>query len=52
MISKIVVPTDFSAPAEQALNYAIELAKKTKASITLLHINQVAMVDASMPAET
>lgn len=52
MISKIIVPTDFSAPAEQALNYAIELAKKTKASITLLHINQVAMVDASMPAET
>jgi nucleotide-binding universal stress UspA family protein len=52
MISKIVVPTDFSAPAEQALNYAIELAKKTNASITLLHINQVAMVDASMPAET
>jgi nucleotide-binding universal stress UspA family protein len=52
MISKIIVPTDFSAPAEQALNYAIELAKKTNASITLLHINQVAMVDASMPAET
>lgn len=52
MISKIIVPTDFSPPAEQALKYAIELAKKTKAAIILLHINQVAMVDASMPAET
>lgn len=52
MISKILVPTDFSQAAENALNYAIGFAQKTQASIHLLHINQVALVDASMPAES
>jgi len=52
MISKIVVPTDFSEPANKALAYAIELATKANASIHILHVNQVAMVDATMPAET
>lgn len=52
MISKIIVPTDFSEPANKALVYAIELASKAEASIHILHVNQVAMVDATMPAET
>lgn len=52
MISKIIVPTDFSEPASKALAYAIGLAQKTKASLHILHVNQVAMVDATMPAET
>jgi nucleotide-binding universal stress UspA family protein len=52
MISKIVIPTDFSQPAKQALLHAIALAHKLKASISVLHINQVAMVDSTMPAET
>jgi nucleotide-binding universal stress UspA family protein len=52
MISKIVIPTDFSAPALQALNYAIFLAKKLQAEIHIIHVNQIAMVDATMPAET
>ncbi|MCA0428579.1 MAG: universal stress protein [Bacteroidetes bacterium] len=52
MISKILVPTDFSQAAENAMDYAIGFAQKTKASIHLLHINQVALVDASMPAES
>lgn len=52
MISKILVPTDFSAAAGNSLDYAIGFAKKTQAEIVVLHINQVALVDASMPAET
>lgn len=52
MISKIVVPTDFSDPARQALDYALAFAKKFDVEVQVLHINQVAMVDATMPAET
>lgn len=52
MINRIVVPTDFSAPAHQALEYALALAKQLKANLSVIHINQVALVDATMPAET
>jgi nucleotide-binding universal stress UspA family protein len=34
----ILVPTDFSACADEALNYAIALASKLQARLTLLHI--------------
>jgi len=34
----ILVPTDFSENAANALNYAIELAKREKASLLLLHV--------------
>ncbi|MDH3601191.1 MAG: universal stress protein [Candidatus Tectomicrobia bacterium] len=34
----ILVPTDFSDYANQALDYAIELAKVHQASLTLLHV--------------
>jgi nucleotide-binding universal stress UspA family protein len=52
MISNIVIPTDFSDAANQAMQYALLLAKKLNASVHILHVNQVAMVDATMPAET
>jgi len=37
-IKHILVPTDFSEYADQALNYAIQLAQQLQAHITLLHI--------------
>ncbi|MBK7860328.1 MAG: universal stress protein [Archangiaceae bacterium] len=40
-ISRILLPVDFSPPAETALEYAMVLANSLGASITLLHIMQV-----------
>jgi nucleotide-binding universal stress UspA family protein len=40
-MSTIVVPTDFSAPADNALLYAGALARTIGASIVLLHVYQV-----------
>ena len=37
-INRILVPTDFSDHAELALRYAIDLAKRTSASLHLLHV--------------
>jgi nucleotide-binding universal stress UspA family protein len=34
----ILVPVDFSGYAEQALEYAIGLARKLQARLTLLHV--------------
>lgn len=34
----ILVPLDFSSPAEQALDYAMELVEKFQARLTLLHV--------------
>ncbi len=36
-IKKILVPTDFSPPARDALRYAVELAKSWSAELTILH---------------
>ncbi len=36
-MKKILVPTDFSKNAEKALNYAVQLAKKTDGEIFLMH---------------
>jgi nucleotide-binding universal stress UspA family protein len=52
MINKILVPTDFSKVANNALQYAIELAKKFNAEICLLHVKYIPMLDPQMPAET
>jgi nucleotide-binding universal stress UspA family protein len=38
MISKIIVPVDGSKAAQKAAKYAIELAKQTGASVTLLSV--------------
>ncbi len=37
-VASLLVPTDFSENANQALSYAKELARATKASLHLLHI--------------
>ena len=39
-----LVPIDFSAYAEQALDYAIALAQKLQARVTLLHVIQPPLV--------
>jgi universal stress protein family protein len=36
---RIVVPTDFSPRSENAVNYAVELAQRLGAHLTLLHVN-------------
>lgn len=45
MIDKILVPTDGSSRAEQAADYAIEMAKKNNASLIFLYV-----VDETSPA--
>ena len=35
---RILVPTDFSESAEQALNYAVRLSKPYRAEIVVLHV--------------
>jgi universal stress protein A len=37
-LKKILVPTDFSAPAVKAFRYALALARQFKARVTLLHV--------------
>jgi len=37
-MKKILVPTDFSSNANQALDYAVQLALATKASIGIVHV--------------
>jgi nucleotide-binding universal stress UspA family protein len=39
-IHHVLVPTDFSTSAEQALDYAIRLARTFNARLTLLHVIQ------------
>jgi len=51
MISKILVPTDGSKTAQKSVEYAIELAKQTGATITLLSvIDKSLFVTKSVPA--
>lgn len=40
-MKSILVPTDFSETAANALNYAIELAKKEQARLILLHVYHI-----------
>ncbi len=49
MISKILIPTDFSEVANNALQYAIQLAKKTKAEIHVLYVKNIPIMDNSFP---
>lgn len=46
-MKKILVPTDFSENARQALDVAVTIAKKTDAEIVLLHVNE--QVGAALP---
>ena len=43
-VHHILVPIDFSPYAEQALDYAIALAQKLQARVTLLHVIQPPVV--------
>jgi nucleotide-binding universal stress UspA family protein len=45
----IVVPTDFSAPAENAMIYAGQLAKNIGAAVLLLHVYQIPIGMNDMP---
>jgi nucleotide-binding universal stress UspA family protein len=45
----ILVPTDFSKTAENATDYAIEIAKLTKAKLVLLHVYQLPITSAETP---
>jgi len=52
-IRRILVPVDFSEKSERALDYAIELAKKLGASVTLVHAYEIPVygfVDATVVA--
>jgi nucleotide-binding universal stress UspA family protein len=51
MSNCILVPTDFSKNASNALDYAITLAKKEKAKILLLHAFHVTYITPDVPAE-
>ena len=52
MINKILVPTDFSEVANNALMYSVKLAEKCGAELHILHIKQIPIADPSFPAET
>jgi len=45
----IVVPTDFSTPAENAMLFAGELANRTQASVLLVHVYQLPVSMNEMP---
>jgi nucleotide-binding universal stress UspA family protein len=40
----ILVPTDFSEPAERALDYAVALAERVGAQVTVLHAYEIPLV--------
>ena len=50
-ITRILVPTDFSATADAALDYAYVLAERFNASIELLHVLDDPFVADGMAAE-
>lgn len=45
----IIIPTDFSPIATNAMNYGIDMAKSIKANIILLHVYQVPVGIADIP---
>ena len=50
-ITRILVPTDFSATADAALDYAFGLAERFGASLQLLHVLDDPFVFEGMSAE-
>ncbi|MBK8552564.1 MAG: universal stress protein [Ignavibacteria bacterium] len=50
-MKNILFPTDFSQNAENALNFAIEIARKVKGHLVLFHAYSVQLIDPNMPAE-
>lgn len=50
-ITRILVPTDFSATSELALEYAITMASRFGASVHLLHVVEVPFVGGAFGSE-
>lgn len=50
-MKNILFPTDFSPNADNALNYAVEIARKIKGNLILFHAYSVQLIDPNMPAE-
>lgn len=50
-MNTILFPTDFSPNADNALNYAVEIARKIKGNLVLFHAYSVQLIDPNMPAE-
>lgn len=46
---KILIPTDFSSNADNAIDYALHIAEKQPSEIFLLHVFHAPLVDAQMP---
>jgi universal stress protein A len=51
LITRILVPTDFSRPSEQALDYASGLARQFGASLHLLHVVNRPLLAEGLAAE-
>lgn len=52
MINRILLPTDFSEVANNALVFALDLCQKTNSAIHILHVNPVPVADINFPQET
>ncbi|MEP7146363.1 MAG: universal stress protein [bacterium] len=50
-MKNILFPTDFSPNAENALNFAVEIARKVHGNLILFHAYSVQLIDPNMPAE-
>ncbi len=48
-MNKILVPTDFSPVADNAINYAAEIASRSNSAIVLLHTYMVPLVSTDVP---
>lgn len=51
MLNNILFPTDFSSVANNALAFAIDLCKKTSATLHVLHIQNIPIVDINYPMD-
>jgi nucleotide-binding universal stress UspA family protein len=51
LITRILVPTDFSRPSERALDYAQDLAQQLGASLHLLHVVNRPLLAEGLAAE-
>lgn len=47
-MKKIMIPCDFSDSSDNALNYAVEMAKQFSAGLVLLHANQIPVMNPEM----
>lgn len=45
----LIIPTDFSAPATNAMNYAVDMAKEINASVLLFHVYQIPVSMTEVP---